>query len=121
VLEDAVDDHRAGELEECEVELGSAFPAGGDAPPVVQPCVCALDRPAVTRLRIAAFCNAAPAAFHHPRARLCRFAGFAAAADHRLDATYAQLATQLLTVVAAVCPQLERPPIADEQLVDKRQ
>lgn len=108
-------------MEEREVELGAAFPAGRDASPAVQPGVGAFDGPAVARLRVATPRDLTSAALDQASVGLGRLAAVAAAADHRLDPTRAQLLTEPLAVVAAVGPQLSRPPPLREQLVDERQ
>ena len=51
-LESAAEDDGEGELGEGEVELWSAFPSDADAAVVVQPGVCAFDRPALGCLRV---------------------------------------------------------------------
>jgi hypothetical protein len=89
MLECAAEDEGAGELGECEVELGSAFPAGADAALVVEPGVGALDHRALARLRVA-------------RSPLARFA---LVWDARLDPAFAQRGADVGGVVAAVGEQ----------------
>lgn len=114
-------DHRGGGLDDGEPVVGVSFPAGGDAAPVTQPAVRPLDRPAVTAVWVAASRDAAAATLDHDGVRGGCFARAAAAADHRLDTALADPGSQLLAVVAAVCPQLRRPDLAREQLVEQRQ
>jgi hypothetical protein len=121
VLEHLPGDHRGGGLDDGEPVVGVALPAGGDAPPVAQPAVGALDRPAFAAVRVAAPRDAAAAALDHHGVVGGRLAGAAAAADHRRQATLADLLAQRLAVVAAVCPQLARPDLTREQLVEQRQ
>jgi hypothetical protein len=73
-------------LGEGEVELGSSFPAGRDAPVCVQPGVGAFDRPALGCLRVAG------AAFTWP----------SFLDDARFDAALADRSAEVFGVVAAV-------------------
>lgn len=49
------------------------------------------------------------------------FVAASASADHRFDAARTELPAELVAVVAAVGPQLDRPQLAREQLVEQRQ
>lgn len=81
---------------EGEVELGSSFPAGGEAAVVVEPGVGAFDRPAVVCLVVA---DAAGSAFPFLR-------------DVRGDAAFAQRLAEPVSVVAAVGKEPARPILA---------
>ena len=91
-------------MEQREVELGSGFPACGDASPVVQPGVGALDRPAVAGVGVAAFSSAATAADDDPCTGFGSLAAFAAATDHGLNQPFAKLGAETFAVVAPVGP-----------------
>jgi len=108
-LEAAADDQAAGELAEGEVELGASFPAGGDAPVVVEPGVGAFDRPPFACLWVA----------------LAALAGAAAAHDVWLDPAAAQALAQMLGVIAAVGQERVGPVgvsgTQGRQRVDKRE
>jgi hypothetical protein len=86
VFEASADDEGGGEVDEGEVELGSAFPAGGEAAVVVEPGVGAFDRPAVAAVGVAAAALAAAAAFR----------------DVWFDAARLELVAEVVGVVAAV-------------------
>jgi hypothetical protein len=109
-------------LEECEVELGAAFPADVDAAPVVQPGVGAFHRPALARVGIAD--SAVALASLPDLARRCAVgdwvAGAAAPADHRLDAALLERGAQRARVVAAVGPYLARASAGGADAVDQR-
>jgi hypothetical protein len=122
VSESAAEDHRAGELQQGGVQLGSSFPAGRDASPVVQPGVGAFDRPAVAAVRVGRFRLAFTAAPDFAGAGGCGLAGAAASADPWLDLAGAYSLALPVGVVAAVGPQLVWPPlVAFEELVEQRQ
>ncbi len=102
--------------------VGASFPAGRNAPPVAQPAVCAFDGPAFAAVRVGRLGSPAASAVNElVDVRRFRFAAPAPSADHGLDAACVQLPSQLLAVVAAVGPQLDRPQSACEQLVEQRQ
>lgn len=109
-------------MDDGEPVVGSSFPAGGDASPVAQPAVCAFDGPAFAAVRVGRLGSPAASAVDE-----CvgvfgfGFAASSPSADHGFDAACAQLPSELLAVVAAVGPQLERPQFACEQLVEQRQ
>jgi hypothetical protein len=96
VVESAAEDERDGELGEGEVELGSSFPAGGEAAVVVEPGVGSFDWPAVACLFVADASGA----------------GFPLAWDAWADAAFAQLIADPVGVVAAVGQQSVRPVLA---------
>ncbi len=103
-FEAAAEDERGRELDEGVVELGSSFPAGGEAAMVVQPGVGALDRPALSAERVA--CAA--------------LAGSAFLGDPRLDRAVAQRRPDVFGVVAAVGEQPVRAlPTAAPQRRDR--
>lgn len=85
-VESAAEDDGGCELGEGEVELGSSFPAGGDAAVVVEPGVGAFDRPALGCLRVADTALAGPAFLDDPR----------------IDAALAERGADVFGVVAAV-------------------
>ena len=78
---------------EGEVELGSSFPAGGEAALVVEPGVGPFDRPAAPGLGVAAAAGS----------------GFSFAWDQRRDATLAERVAEPVCVVAAVGEEPARP------------
>jgi hypothetical protein len=89
-FEAAAEDDGACELCEGEVELGSALPAGRDAPVCVEPGVGAFDRPALGCLRVA-----------------CASAAARSLLDYAwIDAALAQRGADVFGVVAAVGEQL---------------
>ena len=88
--ESAGEDEGAGELGEGEVELGSAFPAGGDAAVVVEPGVGAFDCPAFGCLRVASAACAARSFLDDPR----------------FDPAFAERGADVFGVVAAVGEEL---------------
>lgn len=108
-------------MEQRQVELGSAFPAGADAAPVVQPGVGAFDRPAVAAVGVGRLGAALAAAPDERRVVGGRLVPAAAFADHRLDPAGAQLLTQPVGVIAAIGPQLDGSQSTREQLVDQGQ
>jgi hypothetical protein len=86
VVESAAEDEAGGEVDEGEVELGSAFPACGEAAVVVEPGVGAFDCPAVAAERVAG----------------AALAGVAAFCDHGVDLTVFEGGAEGCAVVAAV-------------------
>lgn len=102
--------------------LGSSFPAGGDAPPIAQPTVGAFNGPAFAAVGVGRLGSATAAAVDE-RVGVggVGLAASSSSADHRFDPACTQLPAQLLAVVAPVGPELERPQIAGQQLVNQRQ
>ena len=96
VVESSADDECGGELGEGEVELGSSFPASGEAAVVVEPGVGAFDRPALACVLVA---NASASAFLFVR-------------DARADAALGEGLAEPVGVVAAVGEQPARPVLA---------
>lgn len=109
-------------MDDGEPVVGSLFPAGRDAPPVAQPAVCAFDGPAFAAVGVDRLGSPTAAAIDElVGVRGFGFAAPSPAADHGFDPASAQLPSQLLTVVAAIGPQLDWPQIARKQLVEQRQ
>lgn len=110
-----------GDVDDGEPVVGVAFPAGGDAAPVVEPAVGAFDDPAVAGVGVAwAGCWPVGAA-DDGCAGGDGVAGAAAFADHGLDAAFGDGVAQWLAVVAAVGPELVGAQAAGEELVQQRQ
>ena len=86
MVESAAEDEGCCELDEGEVELGAAFPAGVEAAVVVEPGVGAFDRPAVAGVGVASAALAAGLSFR----------------DQWLDAAVAEGLAESVGVVAAV-------------------
>jgi hypothetical protein len=110
-------------VEECEVVVGFAVAAGGDAALGFEPGVRSFDRPAVARFSVVCFERAFLAAPDLAAGLAGRdgFVGSSSFADPRLDLAFAQGLLELRRVVAAVGPDLAWTDLACDQRVDQGQ
>jgi hypothetical protein len=108
VFESAAEDEGGRELDEGVVELGSSFPAGGEAAVVVEPGVAGFDRPAFVGVRVAG----------------AALAGWSFLGDVWFDPARAERGADVVGVVAAVGvePVRARPAAAAQgrDRVDER-